>query len=403
MKDDAYKATTSARFVCCILRCTSWQGYDVVCREVGVRLKDEHGAIMRRPHQSSLCGSAIEVLYCGISEEARNICCYVSRPHRSSPLLQLHARALRAYIYSGLLQLCAWTRYSLWYKSGNGYVAPRVEKLAVSLLCDAPGYPRLLYAHRQEKIVGDSNRFAQEDGYASYMQTLYREMVRQTRHRLFMLAHSGDCTVESKGELCYCRFAGGMGRSRSCQEPAEDRGRARASNWQSDLTAFLERLSQYLRPVYEASTEMQELRTLCRRFGSHQCQQGVVVVARDSDQIIPVSGTWFGTTHGQTRSQRGTSWCRIPRCFYQAMAHLCIESHFAAHQKKHLLSDTSVTASKVAFNVSSNKQSGRRQNYRRQDAAYYQLLSRYILSYGFFPPSPRTFLSSRVYAARCVQ
>jgi hypothetical protein len=103
---------------------------------------------------------------------------------------------------------------------------------------------------------------------------------------------------------------------------------------QPDESTLLECLSECVRPVYEARTEMQVLRQVCGRCSRHLCRQGETVEPGAENKGFLESGAGSGITHGQAGTERGTSWRGVLRSLYQALANVHIESCFRPYQDK---------------------------------------------------------------------
>lgn len=326
----AYTGETATRLVCSVLRRTSPQDDALLRPALGSEPKGEHGRAVRRPAHALLQALAIEMLHHRLSEEARDIRCNVPRQDSASPVLQLYPPALRTYVHSGFVQLHQGSWNALRNRPCQGYVPQGESQLAASVLCHAPGYQRLLYAHRQKEAVGYRTRLTPQDGRTPYLQGLASDVERHDGYGLRMLADGSHRHARPSRELRHSRRAVGLGRIGCGEEYAAPGGWAGSAYRQSDLAAVLECLHESLRPVREASTEMQALRQVCRRWYNSQPQQGTPAIPCAGDTAFSQRRARAGAAHGKAGHQRGQQGHRVPWSLHQAVSDISLTAHAGA-------------------------------------------------------------------------
>ena len=322
MMYEVNKAAVVARPVRSLLRCTSAQGTTLIRLSLGCPSQSEHGEPLRGSLHGNVQTPAIEMLHHRLSEETGDLRSDVPRQDSTPSVLQLHALAVRAYLPSGQLQLHQGQGNALRHQTSDGLLQEGVAELAEALLRDAPGYSRLLHAHRETEAAGDSHHADQENGRTQDQQALERDMVRRAGHRLHLLADGGDGAPGSEKELHRGRREGELDRAGSRQEYAEPCRRTGTADRKPHLAALLECVSESLRPVREAHAEMQVLRTIRGRRDHRKSRQGTSAFAGASDTAVPQRKAWAGSAHGKASGERGTQGHRVPRSIYQAIPHL---------------------------------------------------------------------------------
>lgn len=308
-----------------ILRCKTSQVETQLCQGMGEESQKEHGRAVRRFVLPSLQAPAVEMLHCGLSEEAGDIRRDVPRQDSASPVLQLHALPVREDVHTGLVQLHQGKRHALWYSASDRLLQEGEPQLAEKMLCDALGHTWLLHAHQPQEALGDCYEQSEEDGYACCQQRVRQDMGRIAGHGLCHLADGDYRHARPEGELCYCRFERRLDRARPCQVDAESAGWTWFADRQPDESAFQQCVPERVRPVHEAGTEVQVLWQVCGRCSCSVSKQGMAAVAGSSHQGFPESRAWAGASHGQAGDFGGASWCGVPWCLYQAVQDVYIK------------------------------------------------------------------------------
>jgi hypothetical protein len=210
-------------------------------------------------------------------------------------------------------------------------------QLAAEMLCDAFGYSWLLHAHYEEEAVGDSCQESAEDGGTLCRWENQRpqgHLGRRSGHGLCCMADGDYRDAESERELHHLWQSVRLGWSGPCQIDATLGGLSWPSYRQPNQSAFLECLSECVRPVHEARIEMQVLWQVCGRCGHHQCRQREAAKSGAKNQAVLERGTWFRLTHGEAGAERGSSRRRVLGSLYQALEDVYIEPCFRPCQVK---------------------------------------------------------------------
>ena len=262
-----------------------------------------------------------------------------SRQNRTSSVLQLYAQTLRGDIYQGFIFLYQRTRYARRrYTFGRPYPQGKQE-LDKKMLCTEIGYTRLFYAHRPQKAVTDMPAESRKNVYSQnakgFMSRKRRDMGTSDRHGLCTLVNGNYCDARPKNIVRTGDAAVGMGRSRLRQVPVLHQGRLRTAYWKSYLTIILQRISQRARSVYEASTALSSLWSVCRRFLCRELRQKMVTLVGAAYTPISTKRTASRPAHGKDTCLRGASRSRVSRSLYQTISHISIIGYAAPHSKKY--------------------------------------------------------------------
>ena len=338
MKNDTDTAKTVDRLVRSLLRRTSSQGYALLCTTLGRKSHGEHGAAMQRSVVSSLQAVAVKVLHRGLSEEKGNLCSDVSGQDSTPSVFQLHKQDLREDVHCRFIFVYQGSWYSLWHQACYGLLPKGESQLAASVLCNAPGYQGLLYAHRQKQAVGDCHRIIAEDGYSPCQQGFTEDVGRRDRHGLRMLADRGHRSARSEGALHYCRGGIGLDWSRSCKKHEESCGRSWTADRQPYVATVLQCLYESVRPVCETGAEMQELRQICGRRYYRFTRQEMVAESCSRDTAFLERESWSGLASWKVDDKRGASWNRVPRLLYQAIQDVHISKDIGTYRKEDISS-----------------------------------------------------------------
>ena len=327
-------AAAPSRPLSSILQCEEAQVKKELCKEMGVESQAEHGRAVRRFVLSEIQAHAIEMLHCGLPEEAGDICSRIQRPYRTSSLLQLHAWPVRENIYKGHIQLHQGTWHTLWNRTYHGLLQKGESQLAAEVLCHALGYSRLLHAYCAQEAFGDCRCQSEEDGHTSYQQRHIGYMGRYSRYGICGMADGNYRSAESERELHHMWRPVRLGWTGPSQEHVATGRRSWTSHWQSYEPTLLECVSESVRPIHETRIEVSLLWALCGRCSGCECKQRMAVESGAKDKAIPESGTWFGLTYGQAGGERGASWRRVPGCIHQTLANIYLESCLRAYQEE---------------------------------------------------------------------
>ena len=317
---------TSTGSVSGILRCQASQVAPFIRTEVGSQPETEHGGAVRRFVLQEIPTFTLEVLHCGLSEEAGNLRSNVQGQDSASSLLQLHPRAVREDVYTGLLQLHQGQRHTLWHRQDNGLLQEGESQLAAEMLCDAYRHQRILHAHCAQEASGDCSGHPEEDGYSQNQQAYGRNLGRCAGYGLADLAVGSHHSAGPEGQLYHCGRQVQLGRTRPCQVDAVSGGWAWTAYRQPDKPVVLECLSERVRPVHEAGAEVQVLWQVCGRCRRSIGRQRMAVESCSEDQGVPAQGAGTGSAYGQAGDTGGTSWSGVPGSFHQAIQDLHIQS-----------------------------------------------------------------------------
>ena len=328
------KAAVTSRPLSGILQCEETQIGSGLCEEMGKESQAEHGRAVRRFVLSEIQARPVEVLHCGLSQEEGDIRCNIQGPYRTSSLFQLHAWPVREDVYTGHVQLHQGAWHSLWHWSCERLLQEGESQLAAEMLCDALGYSRLLHAHQTKEAIRGSYRQSEEDGQSSVMQGKQADVERRAGYGFRDMADGNHRHAESERELYHLWQAVRLGWSGPCQVDASLGRWPWPAHRQPNESTLLECLSECVRPVYEARTEMQVLWQVCGRCSRHLCRQGETTELGAENKGFLESGAGSGITHGQAGTERGTSWRGVLRSLYQALANVHIESCFRPYQDK---------------------------------------------------------------------
>ena len=317
-----------------LLRCTEAQVDTFIRQEMGIQPKREYGRALRRADIKEIQTSSVEVLYRGLPQKERDICCHVQGQDCTPSLLQLYAPSIRAHIYTGFVFMYKEQRYALWNPANIRVLSEGKPKLAAQMLCDASRHKRLFHAHRPKCIARDCKPYIKKDGYSQDTYTICKDMERCPGFQHALLADTNNSNIGSKEKLRDGRRERKLDRTGSCKVNAESGRWTWASDRKSDKPAFFKRVSQRVRPICKTRTQMQVLWPLCRRCSHSVGRQETSSVPCAEDQAFPVQKTPFGSSYGKTRSVRGTSWIRVPGCIYKTLAHIYVKSHTGTYKEK---------------------------------------------------------------------
>lgn len=257
-----------------------------------------------------------------------------------------------------------------------------IAELAEALLCDALGYSRLLHAHRQEETAGDCRWEHQEDGHTQNQQAIGQDMVRCAGCGLPLLADGGYRPSRPKAELYSHRGCYGLDWSRPSEEYAASDGRSRTADRQPDKPALLQCLHESLRPVRQARTEMQVLRTVRGRWNHRQSRQGVAAVTGSSNPEFPQVGAGLRPSHGQAADNGGTQGRGVLGSVHQAVQDLRIKKDFGARGEE---------AAVARFQQAS------------EDSPFCEQLPWYLPAYGLVQHQAQAVHEDGISENRCVQ
>ena len=412
MTNDTYKTAVIARPLYGLLLCQEREGRHVVCQGLGREPSREYGGSVRRFVLSSLQAAAVEVLHHRLSEEARDIRSDVPRPHRASSVLQLGTPALRAYLHTGFVLLCTWTRNTLWHTTRNGLLQKGVTKLADTLLRAPSRHSRVFHAHCPSSAAGDRTGIAPQDVYAQggqgcgSMRTgkgTLADVERCARLRFDILADRGHCTARPVRELCRGWLTGQLDWSRPSQVDAQPARMSRTANRQPDVATVLKCLHEHIRPVHEARTPLQVLWPLCGRLYRCFLRQGMAAVVSTAHQGVPEEGAWSGIAHGKTAGFRSASWRRVPGLFYQALQNIRLESYAGTHTQEPELTDESAANKDRCQGYASSELPSWQKNFANKTATFRQQLPRHYVAHRLLQSASRTVLQKGIYASRRIQ
>ena len=216
---------------------------------------------------------------------------------------------------------------------------PLESMLKEKMLCTEIGYTRLFYAHRPQKAVADMLAESRKNVYSQnakgFMSRKRRDMGTSDRHGLCTLADRNHRDARPENIVRTGDAAVGMGRSRLRQVPVLHQGRLRTAYWKSYLTIILQRISQRARSVYEASTALSSLWSVCRRFLCRELRQKMVTLVGAAYTPISTKRTASRPAHGKDTCLRGASRSRVSRSLYQTISHISIIGYAASHSEKY--------------------------------------------------------------------
>ena len=329
-----HTTTTSFGFISSLLRCATRKVISVIHRKMGKESEGEYGAVMRRSLQSHVLPLAVEVLHHRLSEEAGDICRYISGQDCASPLLQLYAQSIRANFHSGRIQLYQRTWNTLWHWSYQRLCQKSIRKLAASLLCHALRYSWLFHAHKQSKAVEYLHEDHRQDGHASHIETFNEDMGRRDGFGVYKMVDRNHCNARSTSELYHRWRPRELGWSRPCQIDASFGRRSWSADWESNVATILECLSKRVRSVYEAHVKVSLLREICGRCLCGFSRPRMDDVNRSKYTAISELTPWYRPTHGKVRDVGSSQRYRVFGCLHQAVANLPIEPLFASYRAK---------------------------------------------------------------------
>lgn len=329
-----YKATASTRPLSSVLRCENKQECEVLCSLLGKESQKEYGRTLRGFVFAELQTPSIEMFHCGLSQKARDIRCNVQRQNSTSLVFQLYASAIRKDFYSGHVQLHQESWYSLWNSENYGFLQEGKSQLAKSVLCDAPRYKGLLYAHREETAFGNSYWKFEKNGNSRYIEIRRYYVGRSFGYGLCNMAYGSYRYAESKGELCHLWRQVRLGWFRPCKEYAALGRWSWITNRQFDKSAILERLPECFRPVHEARNEMPLLWSLCGRCGSSEFRQRMASELSSKNNRFPSRKLRIGIAQRKIGDFGGTQRNRVLGSVHQALANIHIESFTGENEEK---------------------------------------------------------------------
>lgn len=188
----------------------------------------------------------------------------------ASPVLQLYTPALRGHVYTRQLFVYRGTRNAGWHNTFVLLYQTGKPELSARSIYTQVGYTWLLHAHQQAAAAGYLSGHARQDGYSpsaqGYAGRGRDDMGAGARYGLYTLAYRADSNARPEDIVHQGHAHRGMGGSGRVEIAVYHTRGLRTADRQSDITAFLKRVSEYTRPIYEARVALPLLWQVCGRF-----------------------------------------------------------------------------------------------------------------------------------------